>query len=453
MYSQESDTDSQLCQELESWLYTLFRQNSHTTKWHMVLPGNDFQMERRSHFLKADIILLLISVDFIRSERCYNEMHESIKQCARGAVVVPILLRPIGDLSILPISSLQPLPRNRRPVSRWKDRDSCWQHITQEIREILVNVPEIQSEATLIGLDGETDRQFEVQHENDDIGTNIGSYKIDRLIASGGTSIVYQAKHEIIKKTAAVKIIKYVPENWRSKDLFDAAFLSEAKAASLVAHPGVIDIFDFGKMPDKRSYIIMEFLSGETLGERLKRTKLGLYDSLQIIWQLATIMMVAHGHGVIHGDLKPDNIMIIPDEFTDNHERLKVIDFGIGRIIGEPSLLWDNRDEFFGTPSYAAPEIFGTMDPITAKSDVYTLGSDFYQILTGRPPYVREEADNILRQKIKEEPLDIRRLDPSIPKPVAELVHLMLDRRPESRPTMEDVKHEVANLQKNHQRG
>lgn len=196
VYAQESATDSQMCQELEGWLYTLYRQANHTTTWHIIPPGHEIHTERQRHFQEADLILLLISVDFVKSEQCYNELQEAMRHRTRGASVVPILLRPVVDLSQLLISALQILPRNQEPVSKWKDRDMCWQMISQEIRKILENKPPEQKQNDYSDSKHKNKHSSQADDENETI--RIGKYKLGNMVAQGGMSSIYEASHDIV---------------------------------------------------------------------------------------------------------------------------------------------------------------------------------------------------------------------------------------------------------------
>jgi serine/threonine protein kinase len=142
-------------------------------------------------------------------------------------------------------------------------------------------------------------------------GQYISRYRILRTLGQGGMGVVYEAIHELIGRRAAIKVLH--PELAQSPELV-ARFLTEARAVNQVRHPGLVEIFEFGTLPDATVYLIMEFLAGEPLSRRLARPgwRLGIVD-LDLLRQVALTLQAVHEHGIVHRDLKPENVMVVPD--------------------------------------------------------------------------------------------------------------------------------------------
>ena len=219
----------------------------------------------------------------------------------------------------------------------------------------------------------------------------IGPYRIIRKIGEGGMGAVYEGLHELIERKVALKILR---PQFAVQPEFTARFFNEARAVNRVDHPGVVQISDYGQLPDSTAYIVMEFLQGEVLSSRIKGRggPLPLEQALNIGSQLADCLTAAHEKNVIHRDLKPDNVMLVADSKAPGGERTKLLDFGIAKLAPE-----DNNDPgltrpgvVFGTPTYMSPEQCKGAKEVDARSDVYSLGVIFYQMLAGRPPFVGE---------------------------------------------------------------
>src|SRR5262245_24823213 len=155
------------------------------------------------------------------------------------------------------------------------------------------------------------------------IGQTLGSYKIVDKIGEGGMGVVYVAEHPLIGRKAAIKLLH--PDLSKNEEIV-ARFFNEARASTLIKHPGIVDIFDFGYSANGGAYIAMEFLEGESLATRMRREKrLPLAMSASIGKQLAGALGAAHAKGIVHRDLKPDNVYLIPDAEMPSGERVKVL--------------------------------------------------------------------------------------------------------------------------------
>jgi hypothetical protein len=453
LYDRTSKIDRRLCQELEGWMYTLYREETHTRIWHENLAGDDVDEERR-RLRKADVILILMSVDLLRSDPLYQQIFEALEQRARGALVFPVLLRPTGDWSLLPLRDMQPLPRSGRPVSLWKHRDKAWKHVSEEIRAQLeagtlrCARPDDESAApatrstpshprddiTLVGPAEEAVPTRLSALSPPGINKLAGEYHLVRHIGRGGMSLVVEGVHASSGKRAAIKIFSS-PIGQES----DARLASwEARATTLAAHPNVVEIYASGTLENGQSYLALELLEGRSLSEE-QHDRVDLSGTIRIAQEVAVAMAVVHERGVIHCDLKPSNIMLCSDPLSPTQRRAKIFDFGIAKI-GERA----PDDPFGGNPTgtllYMSPEQLRERNAVTSKSDVYTLGVTLFQLLSGRLPFFnRSGIRDLFQQHLEESPPSIASIEPRVPARVADLVHRMLAKAPEERPSMAEV--------------
>jgi serine/threonine-protein kinase len=263
----------------------------------------------------------------------------------------------------------------------------------------------------------------------------IGQYRIKNLIGAGGMGIVYAAEHTLIGRPAAVKVL--LPEFSHNQSIV-ARFFNEAKAATAIRHPGIVEIFDFGWHTDGSAYIVMEFLDGETLGARRKRGQMSLAAALTFIRQIARALAAAHGKGIVHRDLKPDNIFIVPDPENPQSERIKLLDFGIAKLAGENTN--QNRTRtgaVIGTPTYMSPEQCRGV-AVDHRADLYSLGVILYKLLAGRAPFVGEGEGDVLAAHIHVPPPLMSSFVPNIPPAVEQLVQRLLQKAPADRPQTAD---------------
>lgn len=159
----------------------------------------------------------------------------------------------------------------------------------------------------------------------------IGPYRVVRQLGEGGMGAVFEAVHEVIQRRVAIKVLH--PEAGRSADTINR-FINEARAANLVDHPGLVQITDFGNLPDGAGYLVMEYLKGETLSGRLAGDggKLSPSETVQIGIQIAAAVAAVHKKNIIHRDLKPSNVMLVPEPAMPTGERVKVLDFGLAKL-------------------------------------------------------------------------------------------------------------------------
>jgi serine/threonine protein kinase len=267
-------------------------------------------------------------------------------------------------------------------------------------------------------------------------------YRVEHLLGEGGMGRVYLAEHVDIGKRVAVKVLH--PVYSRMPDLVER-FRREARAATKIGHPNIVDVTDSGTTADGSVYFVMEYLEGVELAGVIDREgAIDVRRALSIAAQICRALNAAHASGIIHRDLKPENVFLTSREGTSDF--VKVLDFGIAKS----SEAEEAREKklthpgmAMGTPEYMAPEQAAgkTADE---RCDVYAVGAILYEMLTGSPPYEGENFMEILTKKATLEPTPPRQLRPEIPEIVEELVQRAMGRSPDERPaSMEAFEYEL----------
>jgi eukaryotic-like serine/threonine-protein kinase len=265
------------------------------------------------------------------------------------------------------------------------------------------------------------------------VGTVLaGRYRIERLLGSGGMGSVYRAEHVLMRKACAVKVLHR--EMMQVQEVV-ARFEREAVAAGRIEHPNVAAATDFGQLENGAFYLVLEFIEGKSLGQLIG--ELGALPeerALVISRQIADALAAAHAAGVVHRDLKPDNVMLVARGKEGGADLVKVLDFGIAKVqiegmtADQPALTRLNT--VMGTPEYMAPEQARGED-VDVRADLYTLGVILYEMLAGTSPFRHEEFVVVLTKKLTEDP-------PPLPAHVSaatrELVLKLLERTPSQRP-------------------
>ena len=208
-----------------------------------------------------------------------------------------------------------------------------------------------------------------------------GTYHLRRLVSEGGMGAVYEATHARLAGRYAIKVLlRSLADNVDAQSLFDR----EARITSMLQHPNVVQVIDHNTTADGTAYLVMEYLSGESLAGRLERVgPLAAAEVVDIVDQIATGLAAAHAHGIVHRDLKPDNVFLVPVEGRDS-DLVKILDFGISKVNWGVEPL-DNG--IFGTPEYMAPEqIEGRVADVDSGSDQFALAVIAYELLTGSNP-------------------------------------------------------------------
>ena len=272
------------------------------------------------------------------------------------------------------------------------------------------------------------------------IGKTIaGCYVIEDMLGEGGMSTVYRARHKLIDRPCAIKVMNPVlatDANVRER------FRREARSTQAIAHPNVIEIFDQGEMEDGIPYIVMERLDGSTLSTLVDAGAIAPPQSLPIMIQIARGIARAHDLGVVHRDLKPDNIFIC--RRPDGGDLVKILDFGIARSRADTRLT--NAGELFGTPQYMAPERI-TSGEAGPSVDLYALGVIFYEMATGQLPFSAPDPATFLIRHMKDVPAPPRKIDPRVPERLDSLVLQLLEKDPRARPVdAHRIEHDLVDL-------
>jgi eukaryotic-like serine/threonine-protein kinase len=249
-------------------------------------------------------------------------------------------------------------------------------------------------------------------------------YRLVRRVGGGGMAVVYLARHVMIERLSAIKILRQdLGMNASQRE----RFLREARAVNRINHPNIIEITDFGE-DGGLVFLVMEYVEGESLLSALKKGAFEWPRAARVATEIASALGRAHELGVIHRDLKPENVLLVP---RADGESVKLTDFGIAKIVDAPALTFN--DQRFGTPGYIPPEsVEGA--PATARGDIYGLGVILYEMLTGKLPFDAKSPVDLLVLPATQDPVKPSARRSGIPPAIEELVLRMIARRPDDRP-------------------
>ena len=259
------------------------------------------------------------------------------------------------------------------------------------------------------------------------LGTTIdGRYRVDALIGEGGMGRVYSADHTVLKRRLAIKLIQAA----QAKDQTAVQrFIQEAQTTTAIGHPNIIDIVDFGHLEDGAVYFVMEFLEGETLADVMERGPLGRDVAMDVVDQIASALAASHEIGVVHRDLKPDNVFLIKRD-GKNHF-VKVLDFGIAKVMDSTQRI-TRTGMVFGTPHYMAPEQ-AAGQAVDRRSDVYALGVMMYQLFAGRLPFDAPTYMEVMTKQMYESPPRPSDVEGKVDSPLEKIILKALAKKPEDR--------------------
>jgi tRNA A-37 threonylcarbamoyl transferase component Bud32 len=273
-------------------------------------------------------------------------------------------------------------------------------------------------------------------------GTMVGEFHIIRKLPKGAMGAVYEAVHPVIGKQAAVKVIA---RRLSSDATSVARFVQEARSVNQIGHVNIVDIFAFGELGDGRPYYVMEWLQGESLYDRLARGALDLQEALEILDPIADALEAAHEKGVVHRDLKPDNVFLV--EVRHNRRVVKLFDFGIAKLRGSHASAPEPTQTgmIMGTPGYISPEQ-ARGKSVDHRTDIYALGCMAFQMVTGRLPFPAESAMDMIALHLTQAPPRPSEQRPELSPALDQLIYKMMAKNVDDRPTLEHVRGVIAEL-------
>src|SRR6266850_1475130 len=258
-----------------------------------------------------------------------------------------------------------------------------------------------------------------------------GKYRIEERLSEGGMGTVYRGTHVLMDKTVAVKVLR---TSLAADEKIVARFSREARAASRISHPNALSVTDFGEDEGGIVFLVMEYLSGKTLKEVIRdEGPMPLARVVEITRQVGGALQAAHGQGVVHRDLKSDNIMLLSSSGTDY---AKVLDFGIAKIQepeGEYNPGLTAPDLVIGTPQYMSPEQCSQSPDIDARSDIYSLGVILYELLVGHVPFTGGSPTEIMLKHLQQPAPSVLDERDDLPPAIGRVVARALEKGPQDR--------------------
>ncbi|MDJ0762844.1 MAG: protein kinase [Myxococcota bacterium] len=258
-----------------------------------------------------------------------------------------------------------------------------------------------------------------------------GRYKVLRLLGEGGMGSVYLGQHLIIGKRVAIKFLSI--DRADDTDMIER-FYREARAAAEIGHRNIVDVFDVGVLENSEFYLIMEYLEGESLASLLHRVgTIDLNTACGIFEQILLGLSAAHEKGIIHRDLKPENIFIVSHKYDE--PTIKLIDFGISRFVRETKQPRLTRTGFtLGTPAYMSPEHVRSAKHIDHRSDLFSAGVVFYEMLSGVLPFEGDDYYELISNILTNAPTPLSEICEELPTDLSTLISRVISKDPASRP-------------------
>ncbi len=278
------------------------------------------------------------------------------------------------------------------------------------------------------------------------VGMTLGDYRVGGLLGAGGMGEVYAGEQPMIGKKVAIKVLKrdvaHDPANVKR-------MLAEARAVNSIRHRSIVDIFNFGTLPDGRPYLVMEYLEGTALDLYLRDVgQVASAEAAGFLAEICSALAAAHGRGIIHRDLKPANVFLVSDGSIRNRY-LKLLDFGLAkRTAAGDASTQTGTGLVVGTCDYIAPEQ-ATGGVITARTDLYSLGVMAYEILTGHLPFTGESSVEIMMAHVRDAPPHVRARVDYCPESLDALIFDLMAKEPNERPaSAEQVRSSLVSIQR-----
>jgi eukaryotic-like serine/threonine-protein kinase len=265
------------------------------------------------------------------------------------------------------------------------------------------------------------------------VGAVLGSFQITAMIGEGGMGQVFLAQHRVIGRKAAIKVLN---ADVAGSEEVVARFFNEARAVNDIRHPNIVEVTDLGTF-GPQPYIVMEYLEGETLGDRIDRVK--IFDeetAVRIVGQVASALGAAHERGLVHRDLKPANIFL--RHHPDYPDFVKLLDFGIAKLLGnaqtEAALAHRTQaGSILGTPAYMSPEQCLGDAKLDHRSDIYSLGVVLYYLVTGRLPFEADAFGRLVMLHVTEPPVPPNVVNERLSPAMTAVIMRALEKRPVKR--------------------
>ena len=258
--------------------------------------------------------------------------------------------------------------------------------------------------------------------------TLAGKYRIEGFLGQGGMGAVYRATHVMLGKPVALKLIR--PEIVTSPEVV-RRFQREARAASLLSHPNIVTIYDLGQAEDGTLYLAMELCAGMSLKDLIvAEGPLDPHRAARLCRAIAGALALAHKHRIVHRDLKPQNVMVA--RTAEGHETPKLLDFGIAKAVETDGATLTSTGMVLGTPRYLSPEQAKSLS-VDGRSDLYSLGIIFYEMLVGHVPFDDPSVPSLLVKHMAEPPRPPSELRPEVPAAIESIVLRLLEKDPARR--------------------
>ncbi len=274
-------------------------------------------------------------------------------------------------------------------------------------------------------------------------GTEVGGYVVEAKIGEGGMGVVYGAHHPRIGKRVAIKVLSPA---FCGDPATVERFEQEARLVNEIRHPNIVDVFQFGELADGRSFFVMEWLEGESLSARLEKGPMPPREAIDVLDAMCDALEAAHEKGVIHRDLKSDNVFIVP---VRKEKRVKLLDFGLAKLDtgrNDPDSIHKTKDGIVvGTPAYMSPEQ-ARGKKVDHRTDIYALGCLAYKMVTGTLPFNADNAMDLIVKQLNDAPPSPTKLAPRTPAPLSRVIQRMMSKAPEDRPTLAEIRKVLAEL-------
>jgi serine/threonine protein kinase len=269
-------------------------------------------------------------------------------------------------------------------------------------------------------------------------GSIVGSYRILNQIGAGGMGEVFEAEHVQLPRRVAIKVLHRELSNAAGMDL---RMIQEASILDGLRHPGIVRVFECGFVGDRRPWIAMELVTGESLANRLARDlQLPPAEVCDLVGALADVLATVHPRGIIHRDLKPENVLFAG---TNTGFSLRIIDWGVARL--GPTARFTQPGATCGTPTYMSPEQATGRD-IAAPCDIYSLGVIAYEALAGHAPFDGRTLAEVVSLHLYGEAAPLSVQCPTAPPALCDLIHQMLEKVPSSRPTASEARRRASRI-------